>query len=111
MRKMGYSQTGRVELGSLKLRVLRGRHATPLPTPLCPRSSQSLSLDSFMNKQITPKQGASVCFLPCAASALCLPNIPLGFVAFPSALLTSRWGCFMTQRQGEAWWAEAAEHG
>lgn len=61
-----------------------------------------------MNKQITPKQAGSVCFLPCAASALCWPNIPLGFAAFPLALLTFHWGCFMTRRQGEVQWAKAA---
>lgn len=61
-----------------------------------------------MNKQMTPKQAGSVRFLPCAASALCWPNIPLGFAAFPLALLTFHWGRFMTRRQGEVQWAKAA---
>lgn len=60
------------------------------PHSICiPAHSSCPRLDSSVNKQIIPKQAASVCFLPCAASALCWPNIPLGFAAFPFALLTS----------------------
>lgn len=87
MRKMGVQSSGRVEPGSLKLWALRADsgqsaslHSPPFLSP-CSSSSQ-------MGQANRSQQAASVCFLPLAALALCLPNIRWGFAAFALALLT-----------------------
>lgn len=83
----GCAQRGRAGPGSLRAWATRGR-ASSLRSPTFVRAPAS-ALDWTVNKQTTRKQAASVCFLPGAASALCLPNIPWGFAAFALAFLTS----------------------
>lgn len=102
MRKM-VVRSNRVELGVPSLgstgQTSQPKHRFPAP-PLIflPAHSSVPGWDSSVNEQITPRQTASVCSLPSAASALCQTFL---WVLRPSLWPFSR-GCFQTQRQGVA---------